>query len=80
MQFGSSENVWDENSRGQHRGQQAQLHEVSRGLQPAESIVRQEARGVVQSQSRLFIACPECGEKWWDSNVEEETIDSLANY
>ena len=26
------------------------------------------------------IACPECGEKWWDSNVEEETIDSLANY
>ena len=26
------------------------------------------------------IACPECGEKWWNSNVEEETIDSLANY
>ena len=26
------------------------------------------------------IACPECGEKWWDSNVEEETIASLANY
>ena len=26
------------------------------------------------------IACPECGEKWWNSNVEETTIDSLANY
>ena len=25
------------------------------------------------------IACPECGEKWWNSNVEEKTIDSLAN-
>lgn len=25
------------------------------------------------------IACPECGEKWWNSNVEEETIDSLAS-
>lgn len=25
------------------------------------------------------IACPECGEKWWNSNVDEATIDSLAN-
>ena len=25
------------------------------------------------------IACPECGEKWWNSNVDEAPIDSLAN-
>ena len=25
------------------------------------------------------IACPECGEKWWDSNVEEDSIDLISN-
>ena len=25
------------------------------------------------------IACPECGEKWWNANVEEDSIDLISN-
>ena len=24
------------------------------------------------------VACPECGEKWWNANVEEDSVDLLS--
>ena len=25
------------------------------------------------------VACPDCGEKWWNANVEEDSIDLISN-
>ena len=25
------------------------------------------------------VACPECGEKWWNANVEEDSVDLISN-
>ena len=25
------------------------------------------------------VACPDCGEKWWNANVEEDSVDLISN-